>query len=246
MNLAYLEQEHRITAAEADVASLLRPGTIFTLMQEIAGEHSVALGCGRMELLEKFNIVWMLSRVSLKMERYPALFDSIRIRTWPGVTSRASYPRYFEFYDDAGQRLGAASSTWVLADLDTRRLVLPRAAEFSFEADPSLVPPLPEPGRLHLDMEGAVRFERTPRYEDIDENGHMNNARYVDWITDLFPINRHKNGRIAELCIHYAAELMPEQPVEVFLKENGAEFAVTGGPKGHMAFEAAGRWTDAG
>ena len=46
MNLAYLEQEHRITAAEADVASLLRPGTIFTLMQEIAGEHSVALGCG--------------------------------------------------------------------------------------------------------------------------------------------------------------------------------------------------------
>jgi len=246
MELTYLEKEHRISASEADVASLMRPGALFTLMQEIAGDHSELLGCGRMALLEKHDIVWMLSRVAVKMDRYPKLYENIRIRTWPGATTRTTYPRYFEFYGEDGVRIGAAASTWVLADLTSRKIVLPRSVEFTVPSDPDLIPPIEEAGRLRADTEGGVSFTRTPGYEDIDENGHMNNARYVDWITNLFPLSRHQHGRISEFAIHYAAELMPEQPVSIQLKEDGDTFAVTGGPEGQMAFQAIGKWTAAG
>lgn len=245
MSLGYLEMERRVSAAEADVASLMRPGAVFTMMQEIAGLHSEQLGCGRIELLEKYNIVWMLSRVALEMERYPRLFETIRLRTWPGEAGKAAYPRYFEFYGEDGARIGAAASAWVLADISTRKIVPPRTARFAVPGAAELHPPLAEAGRFRADTEGGARFDRTPLYADIDENGHVNNARYVDWIADLFPLERHKAGRIASLSIHYAAEILPGSLVEMSLKENGSEFAVAGGVDGRMAFQAIGKWTAA-
>lgn len=230
--------------SEADAASLWRPDAIFTAMQELAGEHSELLGCGRPKLLAEQGIVWMLARVHLKMARYPALGEEVRICTWPGATGRATYPRYFEMFSDGGERLGMAASSWVLADLNTRRLVLPSAANLAFPVD-VFPAPLAEPGRFRVDVSGGTVFYRDVRYGDVDENGHVNNARYIAWITDLFDMERHMKGRIRELKVSFSAEVRPGQgAAELSLREEGPEFFVAGVSGGKTSFEAAGCWAD--
>ena len=75
-------------------------------------------------------------------------------------------------------------------------------------------------------------------------NGHMNNASYVAWITDLFSLARHQSGRIRELTIHYAAEAVPGERLTLALYENGPAFEVRGADAGdgHVVFEAKGIW----
>ncbi len=51
------------------------------------------------------------------------------------------------------------------------------------------------------------RAERRAGYSDIDYNGHVNNARYVQWIQDILPMEPLLNAASLRLDINYLAEL---------------------------------------
>ena len=59
-----------LLSRDCDVKGTWRLSAILEAMQESAGAHSLLLGCGREELLKR-NIVWVLSRSELHMDRYP-------------------------------------------------------------------------------------------------------------------------------------------------------------------------------
>jgi len=242
----YIEKEHVIPAYEVDVLSLWRPDAIFRCMQEVAGLHADELGCGRMALLSR-NIVWMLAKIDLRMHEYPKLFDTVTIRTWPGPTGRITFPRYFIFTDQNGRQIGEAATSWVLVDLTSRRILPPVKAKLTFPDTSHLTPPLPEPTRFRLQCQGTPKIlERIPAYAEVDMNAHMNNASYISWVLDLFPIERHKNGRIHSLAIHYAAEAVPGELVRMSLYEQGDDFEVLGvDPEdNHTIFEVNGSWRE--
>ena len=47
---------------------------------------------------------------------------------------------------------------------------------------------------------------RTVCFTDLDRNGHMNNTKYLDWISDLLPSSFHKDNRAQEFTVCYHAE----------------------------------------
>ena len=57
---------------DCDLTEKWRPSAIMETMQDVAGTHSMLLGCGRDELVKQ-SIVWVLSRSELHMERYPSV-----------------------------------------------------------------------------------------------------------------------------------------------------------------------------
>ena len=62
------EEQIRILTRDCDVNGQWRISAILEAMQEAAGAHSCLLGCGRDELLKR-NMVWVLSRIELRMSR---------------------------------------------------------------------------------------------------------------------------------------------------------------------------------
>lgn len=240
--------QQKILTHEADFNGFFRPDAAFRLMQEIAGEHSAKLGFDRDALL-KNGRVWMLARAHLQVYAYPKLHDTIHAKSWYGAPGRTTYPRYVEIYDAALQtRLAAFATSWVVVDVATRRIMLPAKAGLLFPPPAEIVPPIQEPGKLRLCKEGReTLFERAPQYSDLDINGHMNNASYVNWILDLFPVAKHRNHRLASLCIGYSAEAQPDELVQMRVFERGAHFDVLGIDKadGHTVFEAQGAWQTA-
>lgn len=237
-------QEQVILTHETDFQGLWRPDAAFRLMQEVAGAHSSQLGLSRSELVRN-NIVWMIARAQLRIDRYPRLHDVVRAKTWYGRAGHTTFPRYVEIYGADGALLAAMSTSWILVDIVSRRILLPEKAGLSFPPPAELTPPLPEPGKLRLKQDGAPQvFLRAPLYSDIDVNGHMNNASYVGWILDLFPLAKYREQRLRSLYIGYSAEARPGEQVQMKLYQNDDQFEVLGADAadGRVLFEASGEW----
>jgi acyl-ACP thioesterase len=241
----YFEDDYQILTHDADAFGLWRPDAAFRLMQEIAGAHSALLGMGRDDLMRTRGCVWMLARAHLEVLRYPRLYDTLHAKTWYGTPGRVTYLRYITVSDDAGARIANIATVWVVAELASRRILLPGKALLPFPPAPEEAPPLPEPGKVRPQKAGKPQLsERTPRYSDLDINGHMNNASYIAWILDLFPMEYHGVHRIKNIRIGYSTEARPGEPVEMALYESGMDFETIGRDKkdGHIVFEARGDW----
>ena len=76
------EETFPILTSNCDMKGTWRLSAVLESMQEAAGAHSLLLGCGREELLKK-NIVWVLSRSELHMNRYPRAGEKITLHTFP-------------------------------------------------------------------------------------------------------------------------------------------------------------------
>ena len=81
-----------LLSRDCDVKGTWRLSAILEAMQESAGAHSLLLGCGREELLKR-NIVWVLSRSELHMDRYPRIGEKITLHTFPMPNRICFFPR---------------------------------------------------------------------------------------------------------------------------------------------------------
>ena len=235
-----MEKEFRLRVSECGANNLWRPGAILTEMQEIAGAHCDAVGCGREKLREE-GIAWVVTRMSLHMERYPRMGETVRLKTFHRPVRHRFFPRYFEFLDQDGQRLGEASSLWLLMDLETRQSVAADRLPVPLPDNRDMPEIMPLPGNIRqLDAPETV-IPRRAQYTDLDSNGHVNNTKYADWLCDALGMETMGIGRIDDLLIHYNSEILPDQEVELRLRREGPLFQLSGMRGDQIAFELGGR-----
>ena len=242
--IGQLTQEVTLRAFESDLAGgRWKPSGILVRMQEIAEDHAIALGCGRKDMVEDTGMVWMLTRLHLEMKKYPKIAQDIVVKTWHGKVERLTFPRYFSFSYPNGEQLGCATSDWVLFRIWDRKLMRPSAIP-PFEADETLPVPARLPMRIRLPEQMDLAEVRRVRYSDVDMNVHLNNAKYADWICDLFPKQRLMAQRLSELDITYSAEAAMDQEIELKTAELEGRFYVSGETGGKAVFSATGIWTE--
>lgn len=241
--IGQLTQQVTLRAFESDFSGgLWKPSGILVRMQEIAEDHAIALGYGRRDMVDVSGMVWMLTRLHLEMKKYPKIAQDIVIKTWHGKVERLTFPRYFSFEYPNGEELGCATSDWVLFRLWDRKLMRPSAIPPT-EVDESLLPPARSPERIRLPEQMNLAEVRRVRYSDTDMNEHLNNAKYADWICDLFPTQKLLEQRLSELDITYSAEAAVDQEIELKTAEVEGRFYVSGETQDKAVFSAAGRWT---
>lgn len=232
-------EEELLLSRDCDLGGLWRPSAILTAMQEAAGMHSHILGCGRETLVEQ-GIVWVLTRCEVRMDREARMGETVSIETFPMPLRRWFFPRYFIFRDAAGEALGAASTLWVLFDLEKRCMVAPGEVAKAIPDNSDLTPPLGVPGPVPRLMGEAVRSARTPVYSELDVNGHVNNARYADWLCDALGLETMRDLRVKDMRLSYAAEIRPGQEMDLTLVRDGLAFHLTGAHEGKVHFEIGG------
>jgi len=243
------EWDYTLLTNDVDAFGRWRMDAVFRLMQEAAGAHSKLLGFSREALVRERGMVWMIARARGEVLRCPGLYDTVRVLTWYGDAGKITFPRYFIVKDAPGREVAHISTAWTLVDLAQRRIVPPQRANLPFPPAAALAPPLPEPQKLRLKKEGTPRvILRAPLYGDIDVNRHMNNASYIGWILDLFPLEWHERRRVESIAIGYLSEAQPGEEVQLLLYEYGGEFEVQGLDPAdrHVVFEAQGAWVPAG
>ena len=197
-------REFRINNASTDRFGRAKASYLLDILQEVAGDHSAILGTDRRALTDR-NLFWAVIRHRVQISRFPGAGETLRVETWPMPTTRTAYPRSTIGYDENGQEVFRAISLWVLMDRDSRAMVLPGRS--GVEVTGTLRGcELTAPGSMVL-REFAETDTRQVRFSDLDINGHMNNCRYLDWVTDLLPSDFHHGHNLAEFTICYLSEI---------------------------------------
>ena len=187
-----------------------KPATLLYLVQEAAGEHCSLLAVDGACLSQK-HLFWAVSRNRLQITRLPLLGETVTVETWPMPTTRVAYPRSVIAYDEAGQELFRSISLWVLMDDRTRAMILPGKSGITVD------------GTLtgnELDAPHAIASrpmtQQTTRkvvYSLLDQNGHMNNTRYMDWLDDLLPSEFHRQYTPREFTLCYLNEAREDEEI---------------------------------
>lgn len=234
------EQELLIRTCDCDFTGSWRPSAIMEAMQELSGIHSELIGCGRNTLLTR-NIVWVLNRSEIHMQRYPRIGDRVMAQTFPVATRRWFFPRYFFFRDEKGEVLGYAATLWALMDLGSRCLLPPKEIGTVLPDNSDLPLPMGLPATVDT-VAGEERIlRRVPGYFDLDVNQHVNNTRYADWACDALGIDVMRAYCPESMLINFDAEIMPDQAIMLHVSQNGLDYRVAGYHEDKLHFEVGGK-----
>ena len=205
-------QNFEITDHYVDCFGRMTPSSILLMIQEVAGKHCTALSVDY-DTLAKRRMFWAVTRHRVQVSRMPRLGETIRVETWPMPTTRVAYPRSVVAYDAAGNECFRAISLWVLMNLNTRSMILPGKSGISVVGSLRGLE-LPSPGSLAL-MDHTQTRQRQVCFTDLDRNGHMNNTRYLNWVSDLLPSAFHQEHEVKEFTICYHAEAREGQLLDL-------------------------------
>jgi acyl-ACP thioesterase len=190
---------------DTDAHGTLSVRGLWDFLQETAGLHTQLLGVAPEDLRPK-GLAWILSRLRLRVDRYPVLGEKVTVRSWPTGTDKLFALRDFTVSDAKGSLIASAASAWLALKLESLRPVriksvfdrpgvdsLPRA----LEAD---MGKLPGPARVDSESPMVVRFG------DLDANRHVRNSRYVEWVVESAGPELLERSMVAELSIDFLSE----------------------------------------
>ena len=205
-------QKFTIEPTAVDRYKRLKPSMLLLYAQEVAGHHSDAFDLTYDGLAER-GLFWAIIRNRVQITRLPMEGETITLETWPMPTTRVAYPRATAAYDEAGNELFRCTGLWVLMDIASRAMILPGKSGVDvpgylrgdeLEAPKSLLP---------KDLSHSEN--RRVCFTDLDCNGHMNNARYLDWVADLLPSEFHQEHPVKEFTLCYLNESLEGDRLDV-------------------------------
>ncbi len=208
---------YRIRSSEVDRTGIAKPEALLNLFQEAATDHAEALGVGA-GLIEGHNLAWVLSRLQVHFPVPVGWKSTVCVETWPSGVDRLYAFRDFVLTDSDDRLPAAGVSTWLLIDVARRRPV----------RMPTEVSDIPIPKRPRAHLPDDLPSEpldaylkegnRSARSADIDINGHVNNVRYVEWLTDEIPASIRENYRLSNLDLRFKSESVEGDSLAVMTK----------------------------
>ena len=200
-----LKQTIVIPNRDVDVDKKLRLSSLFAYFQDIACEHAGIIGPDIDSLSQDYRVAWILMRMRVEINRLPSIYEEVKLTTWP-IGEKVLFDRDYSVADADGNLIVKCASTWILMDLDKREIVKKRPFAFypiEFPKDRVLST---KPSKVKLPGEPIFQFEKTVSFSDIDYNNHLNNAKYLDYVSDCISLETYKNFKINVIEVNYANE----------------------------------------
>lgn len=218
----------RIPSFDVDMSGTLRPASFLNFAQEAANIHADYLGVGydSMHITRK---AWVLARMHVIFHKLPKWRDHVNIQSWHKGANGFQFFRDFVVFDkEGGEKLISATTTWLVIDIDTRRMSkYPEMSDDEnkcikedviAEAAPKIV--LPKDSSPFFVMKHVVN------YSDLDMNGHVNNVKYTEWAMNAIELDVVNNRPVKELAINFNNEILPGDSVDIYryseTDENGS------------------------
>jgi acyl-ACP thioesterase len=215
--------DFRISSYDLNPKGQARLTTMANFFQEVAYHHANELGLGY-ETMKSRKLIWVLSRMRIQMDRYPAWNERIRLETWPSGAEKLFALRDFRVLDAGEKVIGAASTAWLILDLDTHRLIRPKELIKQFKMIiqkkhmfENSLEKITIPGETRLMNRHKVVFS------DLDIVGHVNNVRFMEWCIDAATTAGNADREIGEFEINFNHEAVLDDLIRISGFESGEQ-----------------------
>uniref|UniRef100_Q39662 Acyl-[acyl-carrier-protein] hydrolase n=1 Tax=Cuphea wrightii TaxID=35942 RepID=Q39662_CUPWR len=213
----FFRQSFSIRSYEIGVDRTASIETLMNIFQETSLNHCKSIGLlndgfGRTPEMCKRDLIWVVTKIQVEVNRYPTWGDTIEVNTWVSESGKNGMGRDWLISDcRTGEILIRATSVWAMMNQNTRRL-----SKFPYEVRQEIAPhfvdsaPVIEDDRkLHkLDVKtgDSIRDGLTPRWNDLDVNQHVNNVKYIGWILKSVPIEVFETQELCGVTLEYRRE----------------------------------------
>ncbi len=205
--------KHTVTGYDVLPDGKLKPSAMLKYMQDAATIDAANHGADY-ESLRKEDMIFVISKVIVQYSRTPMIDDTLDIRTWNSGVQGVSFVRNYVISAD-GEKIGIATSRWVLVSYSARRILRPDALFTNVTTNTTENVDLFPSRRLKLAdnapvLNGTYRASLT----DMDTNYHVNNTRYGDLLVDFCGVD-FEGKSISEFEIHFVSELKAGHTVDI-------------------------------
>lgn len=181
----------------------VKPSALQRYFQQIALEDIAQCGATYTALREH-SMVFVLAKLQIDRQKEIRSGDTVLLRTFPYKVEGVTFFRAFELWRN-GEVIGYADSRWVLLNYKRRTIMRPSDLPFAIEESlPSVQLPV-MPRRIAQNSVPDCVVSRTVLLTEVDENHHLNNCYYSDYVIDHAPVDVCKNA-IRSMCIIFEHE----------------------------------------
>jgi len=216
-------RDYTVHYYEVDIHKRALITSIIDYLGDMAMYQSESLGVG-IEHLKENNMAWVLYKWDINMESYPLLNEKVKIKTFPYSFRKFYAYRKYEIIDINGNKIGDASSVWILINTERRRPI--RIAKEMYE-----VYGIDESNDRAIEIEDIKSITKVDceksfqvRYSDIDTNMHVNNVKYAAWALETVPVDIVLDCQLKNIKVTYEKETTYGETIkvstEVIRKEN--------------------------
>ncbi|OQY38714.1 MAG: hypothetical protein B6226_03255 [Candidatus Cloacimonetes bacterium 4572_65] len=214
-NQAIFSKSNIVETYATSYFGTLKVSDIFRNLQEIASLHSDSMKIGFNDLKEMKG-GWVLAKQHLDITELPKAMENYTIHTWSKSLNKLYAIRNFSLRDANNREIAFSTSTWVLINLESRRLIpltkLPMESVVQFDDNVTTVTP-----KIKLNKSSLVNsFKTKIRFSDIDINGHFNNTRYVDLTIDSIAEYFLEHRKLLSISTNFLHEGKFGDEIEIF------------------------------
>ncbi len=195
-----------------DVSMCSSDGTITPtgyqrMVVETIGRHLENIGIDSARLVPQLGVAWVLLSMSIELKRPIRAGERLTMKTWHTDSKPPAYRRDYVIFGEDGERAATGATFSSLIDVNTHRLSMDKTilSRFDLVEGETL---------LSADKRFAERHEytgveeRLVRPSFIDGLGHVNNARYGEFVYDaLTKEERAGIGSLKRMDVFFKAEL---------------------------------------
>lgn len=175
----------RVTYSEISTEQQVDLAQIIRYLQDTSTFHSDAVG-ETLAVMKERKKAWLLSGWQVEVLRYPIFGEEITVNTWPHENKPVLAQRNFEIRDEKGNQIVRANSFWFYFDFETGMptRITPEIVDcYGIEEK---IPMEYKHRRISLpkNKPGTEKEHFFVTKSDLDTNGHVNNAKYIEMALD--------------------------------------------------------------
>jgi len=216
--LAVWSEDFTVRFNAIDRSDTMTLSAVLNVFQELAVSHAENLGVGR-EAMASTGQAWILSRMSVQVDRRPTYGETVTARSWPRSWEKLFALRDFDVLDARGSPIIRARSCWIVIDMEKRRPIRPQAAMEGIPLNAGLDALSFVPAGLEDRKSLRKAAECRALYNDVDYNGHVNNVSYIRWVENALEPSMLERAKRSRLDVNYMNEIRPGETVELWSNE---------------------------
>lgn len=203
------EEEYITRFSQTSANGEVTNKSIISLLENTSGEHSAYCKFSIVDIISQ-NLTWFILSWKVKIIKRPKALQKVRVQTWGRPVEKLIALRDFKIFDENGELISIATSTWCLVNTKTGRITkmpenleeiyhkFPNEAVFNEEEIEKLT--IPKSEAKYIDEYKIRRF-------DLDGNMHVHNLNYIDFAYELLPEEVYNSGELNNLEIVYKKEI---------------------------------------
>ncbi len=175
-------ETHDIVYYQCDTNGTLTLPTLLNIIIKTSSAQSDALNRGS-DYVASFGLAWVITQYDIAITRLPSSGETVTVTTQATSYNKFFCYRNFWVHDEAGNECVFIKSTFVLMNIENRKMssvIEDIIAPYESEKVKRI-----ERGEKIQPVENGRSQDYRVRFLDIDGNKHVNNSKYLDWMTDV-------------------------------------------------------------